>query len=227
MRKRLVAIVTIFGALAIPAVAAGTLTEVGAAALGSTSAASHTEVGGKELGIAATGPTGTTGKTGKTGASGKTGARAPSGKTGASGTSGRTGASGHDRIDRRHGHDRRDRRHRPRAELPGSPCEVVSETTGMQVKVGKYNAPLTIPRNGTIVAWTIELSQPTASQITFFDKNEGGPSEAGIAIVKQTKGLDYQLVAQSPLVQLQPYFGGARSSRWRRRSRSRRASASR
>ena len=66
---------------------------------------------------------------------------------------------------------------------------------------------LTIPRNGTIVAWTIVLSQPTASQIAFFDKNEGGPSEAGIAIIKQTKGLDYQLVAQSPLVQLQPYFG--------------------
>jgi hypothetical protein len=77
----------------------------------------------------------------------------------------------------------------------------------MQVKVGKYNSPLTIPRNGTIVAWTIELSKPTASQTAYFDKNEGGPPEAGIAIVKQTTGLDYQLVAQSPLVQLQPYFG--------------------
>jgi hypothetical protein len=77
----------------------------------------------------------------------------------------------------------------------------------MQVKVGKYNSPLTIPRNGTIVAWTVKLSQPTASQTAYFDKNEGGPPEAGIAIVKQTSGLDYALVAQSPLVQLQPYFG--------------------
>ena len=77
----------------------------------------------------------------------------------------------------------------------------------MQVKVGKLNTPLTIPRNGTIVAWTIELSQPTANQVAFFDKYEGGPAEAGIAILKNTKGLGYELVAQSPLVQLQPYFG--------------------
>jgi hypothetical protein len=77
----------------------------------------------------------------------------------------------------------------------------------MQVKVGSTDAPLTIPRNGTIVAWTIRLSLPTAGQIAFFDRNEGGPAEAGIAIIKQTKGLDYQLVAQSPLIQLQPYFG--------------------
>ena len=31
----------------------------------------------------------------------------------------------------------------------------------MQVKVGKLNTPLTIPHSGTIVAWTVELSQPT------------------------------------------------------------------
>ena len=77
----------------------------------------------------------------------------------------------------------------------------------MQVKAGKYNSPLTIPRDGTIVAWTISLSLPTASQIAYFDKNEGGPSEAGIAILKNTKGLGYQLVGSSPLVQLQPFFG--------------------
>ena len=50
-------------------------------------------------------------------------------------------------------------------------------------------------------------SATTTSQIAFFDHNEGGPAEAGIAIIKQTKGLTYQLVAQSPLIQLQPYFG--------------------
>ena len=88
-----------------------------------------------------------------------------------------------------------------------SPCEVLSETTGMQVKAGKINAPLRIPHDGTIVAWTIELSLPTPAQIAFFNKNEGGPSEAAIAVLKNTKGLGYQLVAQSPLIQLQPFFG--------------------
>ena len=158
MKKNLVAIVTIIGMLAIPAIAYGTLTEVGAVAL----------------------------HLGSTAATGATGA---SGTTGATGTTGSTGTTG------------------PVPSCPGAPCEVVSETTGMQVKVGKYNAPLTIPRDGVIVAWTIILSQPTPAQIAFFNKNEGGPSEAGIAIIKNTKKLDYQLVAQSPLVQLQPYFG--------------------
>jgi hypothetical protein len=115
--------------------------------------------------------------------------------TGATGTTGATGSTGSTTATG------------PVPSCPGSPCEVVSETTGMQVKVGNHNAPLTIPRSGTIVAWTISLSLPTPSQISFFDKNEGGPAEAGIAILKNTKGLGYQLVAQSPLVQLQPYFG--------------------
>jgi hypothetical protein len=78
----------------------------------------------------------------------------------------------------------------------------------MQVKIGSHSAPMTIPRSGVIVAWTIHLSDPTASQIAYFDQHEGGPAEAGIAILKNTKALNYTLVAQSPLVQLQPYFGG-------------------
>ncbi len=123
---------------------------------------------------------------------GSTAPTGPTGTTGATGTTAATGPTGPTTLV---------------PSCPGSPCEVVSETTGMQVKDGKYNAPMTIPRNGTIVAWQITLSLPTASQIAFFNKNEGGPSEAGIAILKNTKKLDYQLVAQSPLVQLQPYFG--------------------
>ena len=84
----------------------------------------------------------------------------------------------------------------------------------MQVKVGKYNAPLRIPRNGTIVAWTIELSLPTPAQIAFFNKNEGGTSEAGDRDpASNTKGLGYQMVAQSPLIQLQPFFGETRAVR--------------
>jgi hypothetical protein len=188
-------------ALVIPAAASGTLTEVGGAPLGSTSP-TLTEVGGVALGTASTGATGTTGSKGTTGKTGASGSKGTTGKTGTSGTTGRTGSSGVTGSTGVTGATG------PVPACPTSPCEVVSETTGMQVKVGKYNTPLTIPHDGTIVAWTIVLSQPTASQIAFFDKNEGGPSEAGIAIVKQSKGpLNYQLVAQSPLVQLQPYFG--------------------
>ena len=92
---------------------------------------------------------------------------------------------------------------------PASPCLAVSRTTGFQVKVGPAHNPLSAPRSGTIVAWTIMLGKPNATQIKFFNTNEGGPAEAGIAILRpQPKpNLTYKLIAQSPLIKLQPYFG--------------------
>jgi hypothetical protein len=59
------------------------------------------------------------------------------------------------------------------------------------------------------VAWTIILGKPNATQIKFFDTNEGGASQAAIAVLRPQKkpNLSYRLVAQSPLVTLEPYFG--------------------
>jgi hypothetical protein len=95
------------------------------------------------------------------------------------------------------------------ASCPSSPCLAVSRTTGFQVKIGTARNPMGVPRNGTIVAWTITLGKPTATQIKFFNANEGGVSEAAIAVLRpQPKpNLTYKLVAQSPLIKLQPYFG--------------------
>jgi hypothetical protein len=95
------------------------------------------------------------------------------------------------------------------ASCPASPCLAVSRTTGFQVKVGSVHNPVSAPHDGTIVAWTITLGKPNATQIKYFDANEGGVSEAGIAVLRpQPKpNLTYKLIAQSPLVKLQPYFG--------------------
>jgi hypothetical protein len=95
------------------------------------------------------------------------------------------------------------------ASCPASPCLAVSRTTGFQVKVGTARNVLSAPRSGTIVAWTITLGKPNATQIKFFNANEGGPSEAGIAILRAERkpNLTYKLVAQSPLVKLETYFG--------------------
>ena len=95
------------------------------------------------------------------------------------------------------------------ASCPASPCLAVSRTTGFQVKVGTIHNPMGITRNGTVVAWTITLGKPSATQIKFFNTNEGGVSEAGIAVLRpQPKpNLTYKLIASSPLVKLQPYFG--------------------
>lgn len=92
---------------------------------------------------------------------------------------------------------------------PTSPCLAVSRTTGFQVKVGKARNPLSATKAGTVVAWTITLGKPNATQIKFFNANEGGPAEAGIAVLRAQKSpnLTYKLIAQSPLVKLQPYFG--------------------
>ncbi|HEV3319734.1 MAG TPA: hypothetical protein VG053_08400 [Solirubrobacteraceae bacterium] len=96
---------------------------------------------------------------------------------------------------------------------PGSPpvsqCLAVSRTTGFQVKVGSQTNILSAPRSGTIVAWTISLGKPNPTQISFFNTHEGGPSTAGIAILRPQKkpNLTYKLISQSPLVKLEPYFG--------------------
>jgi hypothetical protein len=92
---------------------------------------------------------------------------------------------------------------------PASPCLAVSRTTGFQVKVATLHNPLSITRSGSIVAWTISLGAPNPTQVKFFDANEGGVAEAGIAVLapQPKPNLTYKLVAQSPIVKLAPYFG--------------------
>ena len=95
------------------------------------------------------------------------------------------------------------------ASCPASPCLAVSRTTGFQVKVATTHNPVGVPRDGSIVGWTITLGKPNATQIKFFNTNEGGVAEAGIAVLRPQKSpnLTYRLIASGPLVKLQSYFG--------------------
>ncbi|HEY8303127.1 MAG TPA: hypothetical protein VIG42_00935 [Solirubrobacteraceae bacterium] len=92
---------------------------------------------------------------------------------------------------------------------PTPSCLAVSRTTGFQVKVETAHNPDVAPREGTVVAWTIALGKPTPAQIKYFNTNEGGPASAGIAILRPQKSpkLTYKLIAQSPVVTLEKYFG--------------------
>jgi hypothetical protein len=90
---------------------------------------------------------------------------------------------------------------------PASPCLAVSRTTGYQVKVGDQRGAFTVPADGKIVAWSITLGTPTKKQITFFNKGLGGASSAGITLLRQGKHLYSRVMASSPVLQLQPYFG--------------------
>jgi hypothetical protein len=90
-----------------------------------------------------------------------------------------------------------------------SSCLAVTRTTGFQVKVASTRSLLAAPRDGTVVAWTIMLGKPNATQVKFFNANEGGPASAAIAVLRPQRkpNLAYKLVAQSPVVQLEKYFG--------------------
>jgi hypothetical protein len=92
---------------------------------------------------------------------------------------------------------------------PSDPCLAVSRTTGFQAKLGTQTKLLIVPANGRLVAWSIALGAPNAKQIQYFNQNEGGTAEAGIAVLRGGAHLNYTLVASGPLVQLQPYFGEA------------------
>jgi hypothetical protein len=92
---------------------------------------------------------------------------------------------------------------------PASPCLAVSRTTGFQVKVATNTTLMNAPNAGSIVAWTIMLGKPNATQIKFFNANEGGAPEAGIAVLRAEKkpNLTYKLVASGPMQKLEKYFG--------------------
>jgi len=95
----------------------------------------------------------------------------------------------------------------PAPSCPTSPCFAVSRTTGYQAKVGTNRGLMKVPENGRIVAWTIRLSQPGPSQVKFFNERLGGTSSAGIAVLRTGNRLFGRVVAQSPIVELDRFFG--------------------
>lgn len=90
---------------------------------------------------------------------------------------------------------------------PSTPCQAVSKTTGYQAKVGATRALFAAPADGKIVAWTITLGKPGPTQIKFFNDNYGGAARAGISVLKPGSKLFGRVTGQSPLQNLQPYFG--------------------
>ena len=87
-----------------------------------------------------------------------------------------------------------------------NPCQAIARTTGYQVRDGAWRDQFVVPEAGRIVAWRIQLSQPTADQVRFFDRNYGSPS-ARLTILRPGRSLTATVVAQSPSISLAPYFG--------------------
>jgi hypothetical protein len=87
-------------------------------------------------------------------------------------------------------------------------CLVEARVTGFQTSIGNVANPFVVTERGKIVAWSIKLGAPTGEQIKFFD-DEFGPSRAAIAILRPTSKTNpkYELVRQSPVEDLAPFFG--------------------
>lgn len=97
----------------------------------------------------------------------------------------------------------------PSCSAPKAPCLAVSRTTGYQAKVGTNRGLMTVPQDGRIVAWTIVLAKPTPAQVKFFNTTLGGAAQAQLTVLKVAPHLNDTVKAMTPLVSLEPYFGGA------------------
>ena len=95
---------------------------------------------------------------------------------------------------------------------PADPCEAAVRVTGLQGRAaGGPKNPYYIRRDGTLVAFTVMLSKPTAGQIDFFNDNFGSPSRVRLSVLRRGRTrrtrLNYRLIAQSESVALNRYFG--------------------
>jgi hypothetical protein len=89
-------------------------------------------------------------------------------------------------------------------------CRVITKTTAYQAANGSKKAPVVVKRRGWIVALSLRLGNPDKDEIHFFNTNYGGTPRVGVAVLRPVKGqrLHRELVAQGPLIHVQPYFGG-------------------
>jgi hypothetical protein len=95
---------------------------------------------------------------------------------------------------------------------PADPCEAAVRVTGLQGRAaGGPKNPYYIRRSGYIVAFTVTLAAPSAEQVDFFNDNFGSPSELGLSVLrksdKRKTRLNYRLVGQSQMFEVQNYFG--------------------
>ena len=98
----------------------------------------------------------------------------------------------------------------PAPACPQSPCEAVGSVTGFQARSGSVAKPFVAPYNGRLVAWSITLSKPKASQASFFNNFYGSPPQARLSVLRQVPDKSpprYELLHQSPTVNLTPYLG--------------------
>jgi hypothetical protein len=93
---------------------------------------------------------------------------------------------------------------------------VLTQATALESLRDGIAYPTSVTTSGLIVAWTVGLSRlsnstkSTHTAIHYLDTTYGGTTQAGISVLAPvgTKSLHrWQVVAESPIVHLQPYLG--------------------
>ena len=97
---------------------------------------------------------------------------------------------------------------------PADPCEAAVRVTALQGSTtGGRKNPYYIRRNGYIVAFTVTLAEPTAEQVDFFNDNFGSPAQLRLSVLRRgdtrRTRLNYRLVGQSALFEVDRYFGSS------------------
>jgi hypothetical protein len=86
-------------------------------------------------------------------------------------------------------------------------CQAVGQVTGFEVQQGTAKNPFTRKRRGKVVAFSVTLGKPKASDITFFNKLFGSPPQAQLAVLKPGTKQRYRVTGISPPFDLSKYFG--------------------
>jgi hypothetical protein len=97
---------------------------------------------------------------------------------------------------------------------PADPCVAVVRVTGYQGRAaGGPKNPYYIRRDGHIVAFTVNLSAPSAEQTTFFNNNYGSPAQVQLSVLRKGKTrktrLEHRLVQQTEPFSVDTYFGSS------------------
>jgi hypothetical protein len=99
----------------------------------------------------------------------------------------------------------------PKAGCPDS-CQAIGHVTGFQTQIGTRKRPFVVGHKGKLVAFTIKLGTPNASQTQFFASIFGTSPSARITILKRPKsdrtgGFPMKVLAQSEVFNLTKYLG--------------------
>jgi hypothetical protein len=94
-------------------------------------------------------------------------------------------------------------------------CQAIGQVSGFEIQQGTRKNPYRLRSYGKVVAFSVKLGKPNASQVQFFNKLFGGPPQIMLTVLRpyeaqkgeKAQGNKYVLAGASPLFELTNFFG--------------------